>query len=112
MDESILESIKKLLGLDKSYTVFDQDILIHINTVFMILYQLGVGPENGYKITGSLNVWSEFTNDEVLLESVKSYIYLKVRMLFDPPQNSAHINAIQQSISELEWRLNVLVENK
>jgi hypothetical protein len=107
MDESILESIKKLLGLDKSYTVFDQDILIHINTVFMILYQLGVGPENGYKITGSLNVWSEFTNDEVLLESVKSYIYLKVRMMFDPPQSSALMQAMNEQIKELEWRLNV-----
>lgn len=78
----------------------------------MILNQLGVGPKNGYKITGSLNVWSEFTDDDRLIESVKSYIYLKVRMMFDPPQNSAHIQAIQAQIAELEWRLNVSVENK
>lgn len=112
MSESILQNIKKLLGIDGTYTEFDTDIIIHINSVFMILNQLGVGPKNGYKITGSLNVWSEFTDDDRLIESVKSYIYLKVRMMFDPPQNSAHIQAIQAQIAELEWRLNVAVENK
>ena len=107
MTESILNDIKKLLGLDQTYTIFDTDIIIHINSVFMILNQLGVGPEDGYKITGPLNVWSEFTDDELLFESVKSYIYLKVRLLFDPPQNSSHLQAIQSQISEFEWRLNV-----
>ena len=107
MDESILNSIKKLLGLPSDYTVFDQDILIHINTVFMILNQMGVGPESGYRITSSDNVWSEFIDDVSRMESVKTYIYLKVRLIFDPPQNSALIQAIQSSISELEWRLNV-----
>lgn len=112
MDESILQSIEKLLGLENSYTAFDTDLIIHINSVFMILNQLGVGPEDGYRITGSLNTWSEFTDDELQFESVKSYVYLKVRLLFDPPQNSAHLNAIQQSISEFEWRLNVAAENE
>lgn len=107
MDESILNSIKKLLGLPPDYTVFDQDILIHINTVFMILNQMGVGPESGYRITSSDNVWSEFIDDASRMESVKTYIYQKVRLIFDPPQNSALIQAIQSSISELEWRLNV-----
>lgn len=107
MNESILESIKKLLGLDSSYTAFDQDIIIHINSVFMILRQLGVGPEQGYKITSSSNVWSEFTNDDLFIESVKTYIYLKVRLIFDPPQNSGTVQAIQSEISEFEWRLNV-----
>ena len=107
MNDSILNDIKKLLGLDQTYTIFDTDIIIHINSVFMILNQLGVGPEDGYKITGSSNVWSEFTDDELLFESVKSYIYLKVRLLFDPPQNSSHLQAIQSQISEFEWRLNV-----
>lgn len=105
--DSILNSIKKLLGLDQTYTVFDTDLIIHINSVFMILTQLGVGPEQGYKITGALNVWSEFTNNDLLMESVKSYVYLKVRLMFDPPQNSTHMQAIQSQISELEWRLNV-----
>lgn len=107
MTDSILNDIKKLLGIDNTYTEFDTDIIIHINSVFMILTQLGVGPENGYKITGSLNTWSEFIDDEYQKESVKTYIYLKVKMYFDPPQNSAHAQAIQSQISELEWRLNV-----
>lgn len=105
MNESILNDIKKLLGLDTTYTVFDQDIIIHINSVFMILRQLGVGPEEGYKITGTSNVWTEFTNDDIFIESVKTYIYLKVRLMFDMPQNSSLVQAIQTQISELEWRL-------
>lgn len=105
MNDSILQSIKKLLGLDVTYADFDQDIIIHINSVFMILRQLGVGPEEGYKITDVNNIWSEFTSDDIFIESVKSYVYLKVRMLFDPPTNSALITAVQSQISELEWRL-------
>lgn len=104
---SILNDIKKLLGLDPSYTVFDQDIIIHVNSVFMILRQLGVGPEEGYKIADANNIWSEFSEDNIFIESVKTYIYLKVKMYFDPPQNSAHAQAIQAQIAELEWRLNV-----
>lgn len=104
---SILNDIKKLLGIDSEYIEFDTDIIIHINSVFMILTQLGVGPDDGYRIVDSTNTWDEFTNDQFQMESVKSYIYLKVRLLFDPPQNSAHINAIQSQIQEFEWRLNV-----
>lgn len=107
MNESILQSIKKLLGIDVSYTAFDQDIIMHINSVFMILRQMGVGPDSGYKIDSVSNQWSEFTNDDLFIESVKTYIYLKVRMYFDPPQNTSLISAIQSQISELEWRLNV-----
>lgn len=107
MNDSILESIKKLLGIDTTYTVFDQDILIHINSVFMILRQMGVGPDEGYKITGAGNVWTEFSNDDLFIESVKTYMYLKVRLYFDPPQNTSLMQAIQSQVSELEWRLNV-----
>jgi len=107
MNESILNDIKKLLGLDAEYDAFDQDIIIHINSVFMILNQLGVGPESGYRITGSSNTWSEFTDNEYEMESVKSYIYLKVRMMFDPPQSSALMQAMNEQIKEFEWRLNV-----
>ena len=109
--DSILNDIKKLLGMSSDYTAFDTDIIIHINSVFMILNQLGVGPEGGYKITDASNTWSEFTNDNLMIESVKSYIYLKVRIMFDPPQNSAHMNAMQSQIQELEWRLNVASED-
>jgi len=112
MTDSILNDIKKLLGIDNTYTEFDTDIIIHINSVFMILNQLGVGPKSGYRITDSLNTWSEFTDNEYEMESVKSYIYLKVRMMFDPPQNSSLMQAMQQQISEFEWRLNVAAENK
>lgn len=107
MNDSILNDIKKLLGLDAEYNAFDADIIIHINSVFMILNQLGVGPESGYRITGSLNTWSEFTDNEYEMESVKSYIYLKVRMMFDPPQSSALMQAMNEQIKEFEWRLNV-----
>lgn len=107
MTDSILNDIKKLLGIDNTYTEFDTDIIIHINSVFMILNQLGVGPESGYRITGSLNIWSEFTDNEYEMESVKSYIYLKVRMMFDPPQSSALMQAMNEQIKEFEWRLNV-----
>ena len=105
MSESILQNVKKLLGLTADYIAFDQDIIIHINSVLMILRQLGVGPSEGYKITGDSNTWSEFSNDDIFIESVKTYMYLKVRMFFDPPTNSALITAIQSQISELEWRL-------
>ena len=107
MTDSILNDIKKLLGIDNTYTEFDTDIIIHINSVFMILNQLGVGPESGYRITDSLNTWSEFTDNEYEMESVKSYIYLKVRMMFDPPQSSALMQAMNEQIKEFEWRLNV-----
>lgn len=107
MTDSILNDIKKLLGIDNTYTEFDTDIIIHINSVFMILNQLGVGPESGYRITGSLNTWSEFTDNEYEMESAKSYIYLKVRMMFDPPQSSALMQAMNEQIKELEWRLNI-----
>lgn len=112
MDKSILDSIKKMLGIDASYTIFDQDIIMHINTVFMILNQLGVGPSAGFSIEDNKKTWRDYLNDDTKLESVKSYIYLKVKLIFDPPLSSAVIEAIKQSIDELEWRLNVEVESK
>lgn len=111
MQESILYTIKKMLGLDPDYSAFDVDIIIHINSVIMILRQLGVGPQDGYSITGPDEQWSDYLGDQAsLLESVKSYIYLKVRSVFDPPSNSYVQDAIQKQISEYEWRLNVEVD--
>ena len=112
MDKSILDSIKKMLGIDASYTIFDQDIIMHINTVFMILNQLGVGPSEGFSIEDNKKTWKVYLNDDTKLESVKSYIYLKVKLLFDPPLSTAVIEAIKQQINELEWRLNVEAESK
>ena len=106
MIESILTSIKKLLGITEEYTHFDPDLIMHINTVFMTLNQLGVGPSNGYRIEDKNNTWDEFLEDSTNFDGVKSYMHLKVKLLFDPPLNSAVMEAIKQQISELEWRLN------
>ena len=107
---SILTSIKKLLGITESCTDFDTDIIMHINTVLMTLSQLGVGTE-GFQIEDKNAVWSEFIKSDKLA-ATKSYVYLRVKLLFDPPLNSAIVEAIKESIRELEWRLNVRVESE
>ena len=110
--ESILTSIKKLLGISEDYTQFDDDIIMHINSVFLNLTQLGVGPETGFSIEDDSAEWSEFMDIEnnAQLHAVKSYMYLKVKLLFDPPLSSAVIESTNRMIAELEWRLNVAVE--
>lgn len=109
MDTSILNSIKKLLGIDPSYTDFDTDIIIHINTVFSILTQIGVGPKTGFVIHDDTTDWFEYIGDNQLLELVKSYMYLKVKTMFDPSTGGIG-DAIARTISELEWRINVMVD--
>lgn len=109
--ESILTSIKKLLGITEDYDNFDTDIIIHINSVFAILNQLGVGPDKCFYIRDKSSLWIDFLDDETQIESVKSYMYLKVRLMFDPPQSSAAIESINKMISELEWRLNIAGES-
>lgn len=110
VEESIFKSIKALLGPDADYDVFDPDILIFINTALSTLTQLGIGPKEGFRITGETETWTDLLGDYGDLESVKSYIYLKVRILFDPPSNSTVLNAYQEACKELEWRLNVAVD--
>lgn len=110
MTTSILDTIKKMLGIESSDTAFDTDILVNINSTFMILNQLGLGPEASFSITGKNEVWSDFLGESVNLEAVKSYIYLKVRMLFDPPTMSSVVEAMNRQIMELEWRLNAQAE--
>lgn len=107
---SILTSIKKMLGVDEEYDCFDTDIILHINSVLMILTQLGVGPSEGFIITDKTATWEDFLKDTKKLESVKSYVYLKVKLLFDPPLSSAVMDATNSLIRELEWRLNVAGE--
>ena len=109
--ESILTSIKKLLGMTEDYTAYDDQIIIHVNSVFMILTQLGVGPEDGFAIKDKEAAWNDFVSDETKLELVKSYVYLKVKLLFDPPSNSSVIESINRQINEFEWRLNVKAES-
>lgn len=105
--ESILTSIKKLLGITEDYEHFDQDIIMHINSVFMILTQMGVGPKQGFYIKDKTATWNSFITSNSNMESIKSYVYLKVRLLFDPPLSSAVMDSMKAMISELEWRLNV-----
>lgn len=108
--DSILTSIKKLLGIAEDYKEFDTDIIIHINTAFSKLNQLGVGPEEGFSIKDKASVWTEFLADAKNLESVKTYVYLIVRLVFDPPQSSAVMTSMENTINQLEWRLNVAAE--
>ena len=108
--DSILTSIKKLLGIAEEYTHFDNDLIMHINSVLMVLTQLGVGPSEGFIITDDSETWEDFLPEGQNLAIVKSYVHQKVRLLFDPPQASAHMNAINQMINEFEWRLNVAVD--
>lgn len=109
--DSILTSIKKLLNIPEDYTQFDQDIIMQINTVFFYLNQLGVGPDTPFTIEGKDETWDEFvTGSDV--EAIKTYIALKVRLVFDPPSNSFVLSAFKEEIKELEWRLNVQVDPK
>ena len=104
--DSILTSIKKLLGIEEEYTQFDSDIIMHINTVFLNLTQLGVGPAEGFLIEDDSATWDDFIGDSNQLQAVKTYVYLKVKLLFDPPLSSSVTESINRIISELEWRLN------
>lgn len=108
--DSILTSIKKLLGITEEYDHFDQDLILHINSVFGILTQLGVGPAGGFHIKDKESTWTEFVSEGSKLEAIKSYIYLKVKLLFDPPLSSAVMESTNRLISELEWRINVTVD--
>lgn len=108
--DSILTSIKKLLGIAEEYEHFDADIIMHINSVFSILTQLGVGPSNGFSIEDKEARWHDFIGEDNNIEMVKSYIHLKVKLLFDPSLSSAVMEATNQMIKELEWRLNVAVD--
>lgn len=110
--DSILTSIKAALGVTDEYDVFDQIIIRHINSVFMILRQLGVGPSEGFVVKNKNAQWTDFIQDEEKLELVKSYMGLRVELLFDPPSNSTLIDCKNRLIDEFEWRLNAEAESK
>jgi len=105
--DSILNSIKKLLGISSDETHFDPDIIMHINSVFSILCQLGVGPSTSFSIQDENAIWDDFTEEYANYNDVKTYMYLKVKLLFDPPLNSSVLSAMERQISELEFRLSV-----
>jgi hypothetical protein len=105
MSDSILTSVKKLLGITEDYTYFDADLIIDINSVFMILHQMGVGSKEIFSIADKTATWSDFLGDAGDIAAVKTYVALKVRLMFDPPTSAQHSNAINENIKELEWRL-------
>lgn len=109
--ESILTSIKKMIGITEDDTHFDSEIIIHINTAFVVLTQLGAGPPEGFTIQDKNSVWSDFLADNKRLEFVKSFVYLKVKLIFDPPLSSAVIESINRTVEELEWRIMVEIDS-
>lgn len=108
--DSILTSVKKLIGIDEYDEHFDPDIIMLINTTLSTLNQLGVGPTAGFSIVDEISIWDDFTQDVIIAGLIKSYIYLKVKLIFDPPQSSAVIEAMNRSIAELEFRLIVATD--
>ena len=110
ISNSILLSVKKMLGIPPEHDQFDPEIIIHINSVFSILTQLGVGSDEGFSIKDSTASWSDYIPEGKAVEDIKTYMYLKVRLIFDPPQSSAAIDAMKQLASEFEWRINVGVD--
>ena len=107
METSILTSTKKILGIDEGYTVWDLDIITHINSAFSDLAQLGVGPAVGFTIEDASATWDQFLDDDAQLNRVKTYIHLRCKLLFDPPTTSYALTAMQEQVQTLEWRLNV-----
>ena len=103
--ESILGSIKQMLGISQDETNFDSELMLHINGALMIINQLGVGPSTGFIVLGKTQTWSEFLADRKDLELVKTAVYLRVRLMFDPPQNSFLVSSIQKQIEEFDWRI-------
>lgn len=108
--ESILTSIKKLVGIAEDYTVFDTDFIIYINSAFATLNQLGIGPIEGFSIVDASSKWSDYGVATPMLDHVKSYVYLKVKIIFDPPTSSTVLDAYNRMIQETEWRLKVASE--
>lgn len=104
---SILDSVKQLLGIDTNDTNFDKELIIYINGALMVMTQLGVGPKSGYSIIDKNNTWEEFTLGRTDLEAIKSDIYLRVRLIFDPPQNSFLVKSIEDQIEEYDWRIEI-----
>lgn len=109
--DSILLTVKKMLGIAEEYHAFDVDLIVNINSVFLTLNQLGVGPKKPYQISGDAETWADFLGDQKDdVVGVATYVYLKTRLLFDPPTNSFLVTAMQDQVAELEWRLNLQVE--
>src|SRR4029078_10902334 len=111
METSILNSVKKILGLQSDYTAFDGMVLTHINTAFSTLYQLGVGPQGGFAIDDDTKTWDDFIDGDIsIVNACKTYVYLRVRLLFDPPPQSFPLQSMKEQLQEYEWRISILRE--
>jgi len=110
--ESILLSVKKFIGLDPEYNVFDPDLLILINSSFSVLNQLAVGPKEGFKVTNITETWEDVIGSKKYLELIKEYICIKVKLVFDPPSSSTVYKAFEERVAELEWRLNAFEDRE
>lgn len=109
-EQSILDTTKKALGIESDYTAFDPELIMHVNSVFADLFQLGVGPQTAYAIEDKNNTWGEFLGSRDDINSVKSYIFLRVRLLWDPPNTSFNLTSLERQADELLWRLNIQSE--
>lgn len=112
MTDSILDTTKKALNLAADYDAFDTDLIMHINSVFSTLHQLGIGPDEGFSIADDATEWSAFLNGDKRLNNIKTYVYLRVRLIFDPPGTSFVIAAIEKQLEELTWRINAQREDE
>lgn len=110
MEESILKTIKQLIGCPDDFEQFDLDLIVHINSAFSTLTHLGVGPKEGYRITGADNAWSEFEDNAQKLSLIKDYVYIKTRLLFDPPTSGSLMDSLKEQLKEMEWRLYMLYD--
>ena len=111
MEESILKTIKQLIGCPDDFEQFDLDLIVHINSAFATLTHLGVGPKEGYRIIGADNVWSEFEDNAQKLSLIKDYVYIKTRLLFDPPTSGSLMDILKEQLKEMEWRLYILYDS-
>ena len=112
MEQSILKTVRKLVTGSPDDTSFDMDIMIHINSTFLALTQIGVGPSTGFYIQDDTKLWTDCESDLVIAEALKTYVYIKVRLVFDPPTNQVVVAALEKSANEQEWRIREWVENK
>lgn len=112
MTTSILDSIKEYIGLTEDYSPFDNDLIMLINSSFSVLRQLGCGPDDGFSITGASDDWSEYSDDDLILGLVKEYIFLRAKVVFDPPQSSSVLEAYNKRIDELTWRINTEIDTR
>ena len=113
MNEQILTSVRHAIGLGEEHTYYDSDLILHINSTFDVLHQIGAGPTEGFAIEGELETWNDYFNREParVINFVKTYMYISVKLLFDPPQNSFLVKSLEDKQKEYEWRINVAAES-